>query len=1049
MKKSICLLLTVVMLLSAITLSDLFTVNAQGTGEVYTSGNYEYVMAGNKASIVKYLGQEESVIIPSEIDGYTVTIIDGAFMNNKKLTSVDIPNTVISITNQAFLNCAVLQSIQIPDSVTEIGSMVFSGCTSLESITLPKSITEISDGLFNNCASLNSITIPDSVNTIGYCGFYNCISLQEVDMPDELIEIGDSAFSNCRKLQDLVFPDKLQKIGHHAFANCQALKQITIPESVSLIKEYTFSKCIALQSITIPPNVIEIHNSVFSECNYPITVIGEANSEAERIANEYGYPFVPVGEEPVIPPTEAPSSTPTQVPTVPPTEPVTENPTEEFTEAPTETPTIIPTEVQTEAPTEVPTEAATEAPTIPPTEPEPTNPPLIHEEKYRELSDGTMELYYYSDNSSDSIDLVIPSTHEGKAVTKIAAYTFADNNRIASVAIPESIVSIGDGAFAGCTNLKTINFNAKRCTYMGNYHSDWWDERTAVFGDCSVVAEINIGDHVEIIPDFAFAGIKDLHEITVPESVTSIGRKIFLYESIDLMYYNAINCTQVGYTWYDEDDTRIYDAPFYNIQTLIIGDSVEQIDSKLFSKTSIKRLSVGKRLKTISDYCFKDNLYLEKVTLSEGITDIGANAFSGCSKLAIIDFPKTIETVGDYAFDGTAWLDNQPEGIVRLGKTLYAFKSTNNPKDIVIENGIERISAGAFSGSNIASITIPDSVTKIGASAFYDCTELRQVNLGNGIKTIAADSFYGSGIISITIPDNVNKIEEEAFANCTKLTQIYFGSGLMTIAPYAFMGSSINSISIPDSVTEIGQGAFLDCSELKEVHLGNGITEIKNRTFMNCAKLEAINIPNSVTALYSYGRYDRWDDYNDGAFENCSNLKYIYIPDSVRIIDDEVFMNCTSLGSVRMSNNISQIGKFAFMNTALKDITIRNTEVTISDKAFGYITEESPYYAERIDDFSMFGYKRSTAEVYAFLNRFEFVELSEEEYLGDVDGDGSVSIIDATCIQRHLASLPVAFYNESAADTDGDGSVTIIDATCIQRWLASLPCPNGIGEPIK
>jgi len=69
--------------------------------------------------------------------------------------------------------------------------------------------------------------------------------------------------------------------------------------------------------------------------------------------------------------------------------------------------------------------------------------------------------------------------------------------------------------------------------------------------------------------------------------------------------------------------------------------------------------------------------------------------------------------------------------------------------------------------------------------------------------------------------------------------------------------------------------------------------------------------------------------------------------------------------------------------------------------------------------------------------------------LGDVDGDGSVSIIDATCIQRHLAELPVLSYNESAADTDGDGSVTIIDATCIQQWLASLPCPDGIGEPIE
>lgn len=69
--------------------------------------------------------------------------------------------------------------------------------------------------------------------------------------------------------------------------------------------------------------------------------------------------------------------------------------------------------------------------------------------------------------------------------------------------------------------------------------------------------------------------------------------------------------------------------------------------------------------------------------------------------------------------------------------------------------------------------------------------------------------------------------------------------------------------------------------------------------------------------------------------------------------------------------------------------------------------------------------------------------------LGDVDGDGEVSIIDATCIQRHLVEIPVKNYNESAADADGDGSVTIIDATCIQRYLAQLPCPKGIGKPIS
>ena len=66
--------------------------------------------------------------------------------------------------------------------------------------------------------------------------------------------------------------------------------------------------------------------------------------------------------------------------------------------------------------------------------------------------------------------------------------------------------------------------------------------------------------------------------------------------------------------------------------------------------------------------------------------------------------------------------------------------------------------------------------------------------------------------------------------------------------------------------------------------------------------------------------------------------------------------------------------------------------------------------------------------------------------LGDSDGDDSVTIVDATVIQRHLAEIPTAVYIEAAADADQDGQVTIVDATCIQRWLAELPTHEGIGE---
>jgi len=172
----------------------------------------------------------------------------------------------------------------------------------------------------------------------------------------------------------------------------------------------------------------------------------------------------------------------------------------------------------------------------------------------------------------------------------------------------------------------------------------------------------------------------------------------------------------------------------------------------------------------IGEYAFKDNKSLTSVTIPAGVTTIWEDAFSGCENLKSITLPAGVTSIGWGAFEETAWLNSQPDGLVYVGKVLYAYKGSM-PANTVINNiraDTEAIAGGAFFWcENLTSITIPASVTVIEMYSFCGCT----------------------GLKSITIPAGVTVIGHGAFSDCSNLT----------------------SIVIPAGVTHIGQGAFYGC----------------------------------------------------------------------------------------------------------------------------------------------------------------------------------------------------------------------------------------------
>ena len=225
--------------------------------------------------------------------------------------------------------------------------------------------------------------------------------------------------------------------------------------------------------------------------------------------------------------------------------------------------------------------------------------------------------------------------------------------------------------------------------------------------------------------------------------------------------------------------------------------------------------------------------------------------------------------------------------VVSIGNC--AFHSCSSLASINIPDSVTRIGDQAFYGCHsLASINIPDSVTSIGSSAFQNCYSLTSVTIGNGVTDIGLKAFQGCrSLMSVTIGNGVTTIGTQAFEACNGLTSVIIGNSVTSIGASAFYGcSGLTSITIPDSVTSIGDSAFNGCSSLMSITIGNGITEIRDSAFSGCSGLTSITIGNGIFSIRA------------SAFNGCTHLSSVTIGNSVTSIGSSAFQGCSSLMSV-------------------------------------------------------------------------------------------------------------------------------------------------------
>ena len=374
-----------------------------------------------------------------------------------------------------------------------------------------------------------------------------------------------------------------------------------------------------------------------------------------------------------------------------------------------------------------------------------------------------------------------------------------------------------------------------------------------------------------------------IQSVTIPESVTSIGKSAFEdCSNLDSLTIKGVatsigayafgSCTSLTSLSLVGSFQTIGDYAFVScgMTSLTIDATITSIEKYAFSSRSLTSLSLTGNVQKIGDYAFAYCTSLTSLSLTGNVQKIGDYAFYSCPSLKTVTLPKSLTSIGSHAFDFCTILGS-------LGS-------------IEIPGTVTEIGDFAFNNSGLTSVTIDEGVKSTGAYMFYKCGNLTTVTLPESLTTIANGSFaFCPNLNHVNIPARVTCIGDGAFSNCTSLSEITLQDGVKTIGADAFVScKELTSITLPDSVTDIGKEAFQSCEGLESITIPKNVTTIEPDTFYWCFSLKDITLPAGLTSFQDeltrcpagrfYATDYKKDENGDPIYGEDGEPIYIYTP---------------------------------------------------------------------------------------------------------------------------------------------------------------------------
>lgn len=571
--------------------------------------------------------------------------------------------------------------------------------------------------------------------------------------------------------------------------------------------------------------------------------------------------------------------------------------------------------------------------------------------------------------------LTIPETCNGFPVTAIGNGAFENRNAaFTELTIPDSITTIGDRAFYGCTELVSV-YVGDGVTKIGK----------SAFYRCDSLVSVSFGEtsRLESIGENAFALCTSLAEISFPEGVVSVGNGAF--------------------------------GTCSSLVSISLPDGVEYIGTSAFTScSSLECAYIGSSITAIGDSLFYNCGSLSAVNIPDTVTSIENNAFYRCESLATIAIPEGVSSIGEYAFRECTAIEEitLPESLETLGNG--AFFSCTALKSVILPIGLTSLGASAFgSCSSLESVTVLAKLESIPYDTFFECTALKLVTLPETVTTIGERAFEncpvetvifdgsweqwdeitfrrGNNSISQThitcklAGDQLDKLRFEenedggytVYNNGAKgdivIPATYNGKPVTAIGEEGFRYLTSNpesgvlgptyltSITIPVSVVSIGNYAFSGCADLETV-IFEGESKLKtvgDSAFASCSSLESIDLPSSLesigNAVFSGCDALKYTEHDNALYLGNAENPYLVlvkatssIISSCEIHDDTAFILDYAFGNCNVARlvipaGVKGIGIYAFSNcTALTDITLPYVDADFK-YLFGYSDFPSP-----------------------------------------------------------------------------------------------------------